>query len=102
MRPEADARVGAEVAEDLPLRQLLVHRLELRHVHGHRPAAAFRLTWRADAEAARICTLDQELRLPQRVRANPFNADLLDQVIAGRARIERRDIRRPREESRDP
>src|SRR6266550_8497232 len=29
VRAEADAGVGTEIAEDLPLRQLLVHRLEV-------------------------------------------------------------------------
>ena len=39
VRPEADARIGAKVAEDLPLGQLLVDGGELRDVHGHGAAA---------------------------------------------------------------
>ena len=40
VRPEADARVGPEVAEDLPLGQLPVDGGEVRDVDGDRAATA--------------------------------------------------------------
>src|SRR5436189_4523366 len=73
---EADPGVRAEVAEHLPLRQLLVRRLELRDVHRHRASAPLGLARRADLEPARLRAVDQMLRLPQRVGANPVDADL--------------------------
>ena len=63
VRSEPDARVRTKVAEDLPLCELLVHGLEVRHVDGDRAAAALRLPRRADVKAPRIGAVDQELRL---------------------------------------
>src|SRR5205085_4780333 len=37
----------------------------------------------------------------QRVRTDPLDADLLDQVVAGRARVQRGDVRRPGQEPRN-
>src|SRR5713226_7758625 len=49
--PEPDSRARAEVADDLPLAELLVHGLEVRHVHGDGAAAAGRVARRAHLEA---------------------------------------------------
>jgi hypothetical protein len=43
VRAEADACIGTEVAQNLPLRQLLVHRLEVGDVQGHGASALRRL-----------------------------------------------------------
>ncbi len=91
---------GPEVAEDLALAQLLVHRGELGHVDGDRAAAALGATRAAHLEAGLVGEVDQELRLAQRVLADPVDADLLDQVVAGRRRVQRGDVRRPGEEAR--
>src|SRR5207253_9866536 len=102
VRPEPDARAGTEVAEDLPLRQFFVYRLEVRHVDDHGAAPPFRLARRADVESARFRELDQQLRLPDRVPADALDADLLDQVVTRRGCIERGHIRCAGEEARDP
>src|SRR4029079_14831854 len=84
VRPEAQGCVGAEVAEDAALTELLVHRLELRHAHRHRAAAARGVAWRGNLEARLVGQADQELRLTQRVLADPLHADLPDQDAARR------------------
>src|SRR5437879_3492042 len=78
VRPEPDARVGAKVAEDLPLGELPVDGLELGRTHRHSPAAAGRVTGAADVEAGTVEQVDQELRLAQRVLTNTVDPDLLD------------------------
>ncbi len=99
VRPEADAGIGTEVAEDLALAELLVHGGELRHVDGDGAAAALGAPRAPDLEAGLVGEVDQELRLPQRVRADPVDADLLDQVVARRRRVQRRDVGRSGEEA---
>src|SRR5712691_192721 len=76
VRAKADASAGTEVAEYLPLRQLLVHRLEVRHVHDHGAAAPLGLARRPDLESARFRELDQQLRLAHRVASDALHADL--------------------------
>ena len=90
----------AEVAEDLALRELLVHGRELVDVDGDGAAAALRVARARDPEAGRVGESDQQLGLAERVGADPLDADLLDQVVAGRGRVERRDVRRAGQEAR--
>ena len=85
--------VGPEVADDLPLAELLVHGLELRRAHRDRAAAARSIARAADLEAGLVGEVDQQLRLPDRVLADPLDADLLDQVVARGRRVERRHVR---------
>ena len=73
------------------LRQLRVHGRELGDVDGDGAAAPLGLARAPDLEAGRVGELDQELRLPQRVLADPLDADLLDQVVARRRRVVRRE-----------
>src|SRR2546423_14239037 len=54
VRTEPDPRARAEVADDLPLAELLVHRLEIGDVHGHGAAAAPRVARRAHLEACLV------------------------------------------------
>src|SRR5437870_6251242 len=82
VRPEPDPGIGTEVAEDLPLCELAVDGLELGCAHGHGPAAPGGLARTAHLESGRLEQVDQELRLSQRVGADPLDADLLDQVVA--------------------
>ena len=98
VRAEPDAGVRPEVAEDLPPGQLAMDGREVRHVHGHRPAPALRLPGASDLVPGTVGEVDQELRLAQRVLPDPPDADLLDQVVAGRGGVVRRDVRRPGEE----
>src|SRR5256885_16364672 len=76
VRAEPDARVRAEVAEDLPLAELLVHGLELGRLHEHGAATARRVARAPDLEARLVQQLDQQLRLADRVRPDALDADL--------------------------
>ena len=53
----------------------------------------------ADLEAGGVEQVDQELRERERALADPVDADLLDHVVARGRRVERRHIRRAREEA---
>src|SRR6187200_1835481 len=94
VRSEAEAGVGAEVADDLTLSELLVHGLEFGRSHGDGAAAAGCVTRAADVEAGVAAEVDEELRLPDGVLTDSVDADLLDQVVPGCRRVERWDIRR--------
>ena len=100
VRPETDARVGTEVAEDLPLGQLLVHGGELRDVDDHRAATALGRPRAPDLEPRLVGELDEQLRLTERVGTDPVDADLLDQVVARRPGVVRRHVRGPGQEAR--
>jgi len=58
-------RAGAEVAEDLPLRELLVHGGELVDVNGDGAAAAGGVAWARDPEAGRLGEANQEIGLTE-------------------------------------
>ena len=97
MRPEADPRVRAEVAEDAA-------RLELR-VDGRRtrgraattdPPRRAGVARAHDLEPGCVGEVDQELRLAQRALADPLDADLLDEVVAGGPGVVRGHVRRAR------
>ena len=62
VRPEAEADVRAEVAQDLALAELLVDRLELGDAHRDRAAAALRVARAHDLEAGRVEQADQAAR----------------------------------------
>src|SRR5438309_3696454 len=100
VRAEAKAGVGPEVTEDSTLGELGVNGLELRRADGDRPAAPSRVAWAAELEAGLVEELDQQLGLPERVPADPVDADLLDQVVPGGRGEERGHVRRAREEAR--
>ena len=100
MRPDPDSGARPEVAEDLPLRELLVDGREVVHVHRDRAAAALVRTRARDPEAGGFRQPDQQVGLAERVGADPLDADLLDQVVAGRRRVERRDVRRSGQKAR--
>ena len=53
-----------------------------------------------DPEAGGVGEGDQEVGLPERVGADPLDADLLDQVVPGGRGVQRRDVRRAGEEAR--
>ena len=100
VRPDADARARPEVAEYAALLELGVHGGRLGDVDDHGAAASRRFAHRMHPEARAVRELDEELRLAQRVLTDALDADLLDQVVAGRAREVGRGVRRPGEEAR--
>src|SRR3954470_4782632 len=100
VRTEPQPGVRPEVAEDLTLGELLVDGFELGRPDGDGAAPALRVARAADVEARRVEEVDQQLCLLNRLRANPLDADLLDQVVSGRRRVQRRDVRRAGEEAR--
>src|SRR5581483_12244712 len=102
VRAEAETRLGSEVAEDAAVRELLVDTLEARSADGGDAAAARGVARARHVEAGVVQELRQERRLPERVRPDPLDPDLLDQVVTGRGRVERRHVRRPRQEAGDP
>src|SRR3954451_11361997 len=63
MRADAQACLRAEVTEDLPFCELLVHGLELGRSNGHGPTASGWIARAADVEARLVEQIDQELRL---------------------------------------
>ncbi len=77
-----------------------MHGRELVDVDGDSAAAPLTVAWTRDPEACRVCEGNQKVRLPERVRADPLDSDLLDQVVAGGPGVERRDVRRARQETR--
>ena len=97
VRPRPDARLRAEVAEDLPLGQLAVHGREARDVDGHGPAASL---GRARSPRGRVGEVDQEAVVGG--GADPFDTDLLDQVVAGGRRVVGGHVRGAGEEPRRP
>jgi hypothetical protein len=72
VRAEADPGVRAEVAEDLALHQLAVHRRELGHPDRHRSAPSLRLSRASNLEAGGVGEVDQQLRLAQGVLPATF------------------------------
>ena len=89
-----------EVAEDLAFGELLVDGRELVDVDGDGAAAPLRVAGARDAEAGRVGEGDQQVGLSERIGADPLDADLFDQVVAGGGRVERRNVRRAGEEAR--
>ena len=77
VRPEPDPGPGPEVADDLPLAELLVHRLEVGDVDGDGAAAPLRVARRANLEAGLVGELDQQLGLASefaRIRSTPISS----------------------------
>ena len=60
VRADPDPRAGAEVAEDLPLRELFVHGRELVDVDGDGAASSFRIARARDPEAGLLGEADQQ------------------------------------------
>src|SRR5436190_15523728 len=100
VRAEPDARLRTRVAEDLARLELALDRLELRRAHDERAAAALRLLRPDDVEAGALEHLGEERGLLHRTLPNTADSDLLDQVVARRRRVERRDVRCAGEEAR--
>ena len=102
VRPEPDPGAGAEVAEDSALGELFVHRLEAG-------------TWTVTVPPRRAGSRGERMSNPavvgearsaarfdaSELRPDPLDADLLDQRVAGRRRVERGHVRRPGEEAGD-
>ncbi len=82
VRAEADPGAGPEVAEDAPLLELRIDRRALGHREDHRAAAPVGLAPAVDLDPGRISQVDEQARLPERVLADPIDADLLDEVVA--------------------
>src|SRR5262245_17492875 len=99
VRPEAETGVGAEVAEDLALGQLLVDGLELRCANRDRSASTGPIPGTANLEAGLVEQVDEQLCLAHRVLSDPVDADLLDQVVAGGGGVQRGHVRSAREEA---
>src|SRR3954451_12467404 len=87
--PDASERVRPEVADDPALAELLVAGGVVRGRDGARAPPSFGRSWRDDLEARLVAEVDQKLRERERALADPWHADLLDHVVAGRCRIER-------------
>ena len=100
VRPEPQARVGPVVADDLARGELGVHGLEVGHAEDDRPAADRRLARRGELEAGRVDELDEQRRLAHRVGADPLDADLADDLVAGARGVVGGDVRRAGEEPR--
>src|SRR3954451_5847241 len=100
--PDASERVRPEVADDPALAELLVAGGVVRGRDGDRAAPSFGRSWRDDLEARLVAEVDQKLRERERALADPWHADLLDHVVAGRCRIERGHVRRAGEEASSP
>src|ERR1700745_3749868 len=75
VRPQAETRIGPEVAEDLPLGELLVDGLELGRADGDSAAAPRRIARTADLEPGRVEQIDQQLRLAAGVLAGAPDRD---------------------------
>ena len=77
-----------------------MHALEAGGEHGDRAAAPQRVARAADLEAGLVEQTDEQLGLANGIGADPLDADLLDQVIAGRGGVERGHVRRSGQEAR--
>ena len=102
VRPEPDAGVRPEVADDAPLAELAMHGGIVRRAHEHGAAAARGLARARDLEARRLEQLDEERREPERALADAIDPDLLDHVVAGARRVQRRHVRSAGQERRTP
>ncbi len=65
VRPEPNAGIGTEVAEDSSLLQLGMHGRELRHAEHDRSSATSRLASARHLEAGVVREIDEELSLPE-------------------------------------
>jgi len=65
VRAQADSRIGAEVAEDLPFGELLVHGRKRRNVDGDGAAAPLGASRAPDLESGFVREVDEQLRLAQ-------------------------------------
>ncbi len=98
MRAQPKPRTGPVIDQDLPPPKLR-HRLAPARVgdpENHRPAALGRVARAAHRDLGRIRKLDQQLRLPLRLRANRLDANLVHDLIARPRGIHRRHIGSPR------
>src|ERR1043166_8295282 len=99
---DADARAGAVVNDGLAADEFARDGGRVRGGDGDGAAAAGRVARAGDSEAGLFGQLDEELRLPHAFGANPLDADLVDDPVAGLRRVERGDGGRAVEEARDP
>src|SRR5437762_3649838 len=101
MGAEPDARVGPEVTTNAAFLESRVHSGEVGHPKGDRAPAPARIPRAHNLEAGSVGEFDHELGLTQRVLADPRDPDLLHEVVTGRRRVVRGNVRRPREKARD-
>src|SRR5205085_3739737 len=90
MRTEANASIGAEIADDLARAELAVDGLGLGCADCDGAAAWVRVARAQDLEAGCLEQLHEQRRLLHRALADPLDSDLLDQLVARRRRVERR------------
>src|SRR5438874_13320396 len=100
VRAEAQADVGAAVADDLARRQLAADGLVVVDAHGNRAAAPRGVARGPRLEPVPAKQLEQERRLLERPLPDPGDPNLFDCVIAGRCGIEGGHVRRPGQEAR--
>src|SRR4029079_10011436 len=100
-RPESDPDLGAEVAEDLPLGELLVDTLEPGHPDRHAGAAPRLVALRGDLESGPVRELDQVVGQVEAPAADRLDADLLDHVVAALRAVEPGHVGRAGQEARN-
>ena len=93
VRAEPQADVRTVVTDDLALFELRVDGRGVGHADDDRPAAALGLARADDLEPGLVEQAHEQLGLPHGVVADPVDADLLDDVVARRRRVERRHVR---------
>src|SRR5579884_3832196 len=101
VRGDANAGAGAVVGQDVAAGQLLRDLFAVWDIHHHDAAARLRITARAHREARLIGQIDEPLRLAKRFGADGFDADLVDDLVAGTRRVQRGNVRRAVEEAED-
>ena len=99
VRPEAEADVRPDVEQNLARLQLGVHGLEVWNADDDRATATLRRPRADDLEAGVVEEPDEMRRLAHRVLPDPLDADLLDDLVAGRRRVQRGHVRRPGQET---
>src|SRR5205085_7796536 len=95
------ACAGTIVADDLAADEFFGDCARVFDVDRDRAAAPRRVFRTRDLKARRFRQLDQVVRLPDALRANLFDADLVDDLIATACGVERGDGGRAVQEARD-
>ena len=99
MRSHADARGGAKVHQNFAARQLSGHFQAVGDVERHHAAALLRIATGVDTLAVFIGQRQQSRGLPLGLLADRGHADLVDDLVAGARRVERRNVGRAVEET---
>src|SRR5205814_433594 len=91
MRGDADPDARPVIAEEAPPVELRGDLPRAGEVEHHRAAPLLRQARRAQREAVLVDKVEQPLRLPQRLLADAFDADLAKDLDAGAGVVERGD-----------